>query len=233
MFTSDARGYTCINEIAKQAKSAGFCRTYGYFRGAWLDALTTSAIANYTPGYIGRRAKYTESPFAPIWIFAIMQDTKCSHTREQHKEQILRSVVRRLAGYFHLRLSHDSDGVFLSHGKEKYHIQRLAYMLRTDVSRAEKLAKARDIDRAAIKAFRKRAAEKIEKQSLLANASHVYVSRDDSIQAGNCVSMTEEFAKKMWAHIGAIGECAVRGDIILSARYDNYALRAVNAAMHR
>lgn len=231
MFDSDRRGDSAVADIAQKAREAGFARTYGHLRGAWTNPLTTRAVADYIPGFIGRCAKYTESPFAPQWIITIMTDTKCSHTREQHKEQVLRSIVRRLAGYFHLRLSHDEDGIFLAHGSEKYHIEHLAYMLRTDIARADKLAAARGIEREAISAFRKRAAGKIELEKIKTNASRVYVSYADSIAAGNCVSMTAEFAKEIWAHIKASGPCAVRGDIVLSLRHDNYAMRAINYAL--
>ncbi len=40
-------------------------------------------------------------------------------------------------------------------------------------------------------------------------------------------------ARKMWKKIGATGECAVRGDLILTERYDNFTKRTVAVALNR
>lgn len=62
----------------------------------------------------------------------------------------------------------------------------------------------------------------------------VWVSVDDSLRAGNCNSATQQFAAKVKAELGSVGELgAVRADVLLGLRSDHYARRAVAAAQQR
>lgn len=229
-------GNTLIDSVLSDARAAGFERKYSL---AIPACLITYEPANYTPGFIGRRAKYTESPFAPSWAVTIARETyyrvaKGGTLKKQQASRVSAHInslaVRRVARYFHLPVSSDLGGIFLSHGKEKYHVQDLVALLAAK-TREEKRAEARQIERTAIGAFRKRKTEKINVGRI--NNFRGYVSIDDSVKSGNCVSMTEDFAREMYDKISAKGPCAVRADIILSERNDNYTRRAVMQAWTR
>jgi len=56
---------------------------------------------------------------------------------------------------------------------------------------------------------------------------------EDSIAAGNCSTMTNNFAFRMWQELGASGPCAVRADVVLMTRDDYYTRRALGAALAR
>jgi hypothetical protein len=60
--------------------------------------------------------------------------------------------------------------------------------------------------------------------------NRVFVAVEDSLRAGNCKSMTDQFASQVWRTIGATGPCAVRADVVLSLRDDYYTRKAVTAA---
>ena len=64
-------------------------------------------------------------------------------------------------------------------------------------------------------------------------AKRAWVTREDSIQVGNCSSATDQFKKFAAAHVNATGEFALRGDVLLALRDDSYTRRAVTHAMHR
>lgn len=84
--------------------------------------------------------------------------------------------------------------------------------------------------REALTAFRKRRAERIS----TLQPEMVWVSVEDSLEAGNCRSETEKYAARLHAELGADGQLgAVRGDIILALRNDNYTRRAVGYAATR
>ena len=69
------------------------------------------------------------------------------------------------------------------------------------------------------------------KAAALAGYRHVYIALDDSIRAGNCEAISKQFAAQAWRAIGAVAECAVRADVVLSLRDDCYTRRALGAAM--
>ncbi len=85
--------------------------------------------------------------------------------------------------------------------------------------------------RAAVSAIRTRRAEKIEATRI--RSPRLYVSLEDSYEAGNCVPLSDQFAARMWQHIGAEGPCAVRADVILAERDDSYTRRACAYAASR
>jgi hypothetical protein len=103
---------------------------------------------------------------------------------------------------------------------EQYHIPAIRTM-----------ADARSEVRQAIAAFRKRRAERII--DVTEQAQRIYVSLDDSYAAGNCRSMSDDFARQIWERIGAQGPAAVRADVILAARNDAYTRRACAFAAAR
>ena len=85
------------------------------------------------------------------------------------------------------------------------------------------------------KAARTRTAEGLLKQrartkTIKQEWGSVFVSVDDSIAAGNCKPITEQFASKVYDLIGASGPCAVRADIVLALRDDHYVRRALAVA---
>lgn len=143
------------------------------------------------------------------------------------------TIVRALQNHAHgLTVSWDRSTrqAVLSHGSEQYHTGLPCEGWIPRVRTSEVYRKA---VKDAVQAFRKRRDERIETERLAREAAKIYVSLDDSYRAGNCRSMSEQFAREMWQKIGAVGECAVRGDEILRVRDDNYTRRAVSAAMHR
>lgn len=89
--------------------------------------------------------------------------------------------------------------------------------------------KARQCVRDAVRAFRKRRRELVALKE--SGMDKVFVSLEDSLSSGNCETDSKYFAHHIWKKIGATGECAVRADIVLAARNDNYTRRAVSAAM--
>lgn len=97
------------------------------------------------------------------------------------------------------------------------------------------IADYRRAAREALQAQRSRIAAVIKKQSILANASKVFVTVEDSIKSGNCRPVTEIVRQQLAKLLGAEGEIgAVRGDLVLAVRRaDNYALRAVAVALER
>jgi hypothetical protein len=66
-----------------------------------------------------------------------------------------------------------------------------------------------------------------------ANLRRVYVDYDDSIAAGNCVGATTTGARAIWQRLETAGPCAVRADVLLGIRSDNYANKAIGAAIAR
>lgn len=61
----------------------------------------------------------------------------------------------------------------------------------------------------------------------------VYVTEQDSLDAGNCAEETKPFAKKVKQYIGAEGPVAVRADVILALRNDMYTRNAIKQAQNR
>jgi len=59
----------------------------------------------------------------------------------------------------------------------------------------------------------------------------IWVSPADSIAAGNCVPATEQYLAQLQREFGAIG--ALRADVLLARRDDQYTRRAVRAAQQR
>lgn len=97
------------------------------------------------------------------------------------------------------------------------------------------IADYRRAAREALQAQRNRIATTIKKQSILDNASKVFVTVEDSLKSGNCRPITELVRHRLATMLGAEGEIgAVRGDLVLAVRRaDNYALRAVAVALER
>lgn len=97
------------------------------------------------------------------------------------------------------------------------------------------IADYRRVAREALQAQRSRIATTIKKQSILDNASKVFVTVEDSLKSGNCRPITELVRHRLATMLGAEGEIgAVRGDLVLAVRRaDNYALRAVAVALER
>jgi hypothetical protein len=93
-------------------------------------------------------------------------------------------------------------------------------------------ANAQSLVATAFAAFRKRRSEKAVALGS-AQAARVFVSIEDSLAAGNCTSMTNDFASRIWAELGAQGPCAVRADLVLARRHDSYSLRACAYAAQR
>jgi len=83
--------------------------------------------------------------------------------------------------------------------------------------------------REAVSAFRKRRAERIA----IKHPERIWVSVEDSYAAGNCRSMTDQFAAEFHAAIGALGPVCARADLLLSIRDDNYTRRAISYAATR
>lgn len=89
--------------------------------------------------------------------------------------------------------------------------------------------------------FRKRATEKRlternrELDEILKDrAAFVFVQYDDSIAAGNCEPRSQEFREQLHKQLAADGELgAVRADVILSQRDDDYTRRACRVAALR
>ena len=81
----------------------------------------------------------------------------------------------------------------------------------------------------AVRGLRKRRAEKIR----ISDPSRVWVCIEDSYAAGNCRTMTDQFASEFFARIGAEGQVCVRGDLLLSVRDDAYTRRTVSYAATR
>jgi len=81
----------------------------------------------------------------------------------------------------------------------------------------------------AIAAFRKRRAEKVK----IDMPEKIWVSVEDSYDAGNCHTETNRFAAEVMKKIGADGHVCVRADVILAIRNDNYTRRAVSYAATR
>jgi hypothetical protein len=73
--------------------------------------------------------------------------------------------------------------------------------------------------------------DKRAKRLGLASLRAVFVALEDSLAAGNCKSSSEQFASRVWQQLGASGPCAVRADVMLQIRDDNYTRRALGAAM--
>lgn len=112
----------------------------------------------------------------------------------------------------------EKKGYYL-HGVEKYHTISMIGN-----------RKSREYLHEAVEAFQKRRNEKIAKDkedAIFAHLDSVFVSREDSIKAGNCVRDTEEFENGLMAEIGAEGECAIRADLVWAKRQDNYTKRAI------
>jgi hypothetical protein len=74
---------------------------------------------------------------------------------------------------------------------------------------------------------------KLQKRAGFAALRSVYVAVEDSIAAGNCAPTTNQFAAQVWKQIGASGPCAVRADVVMTARDDSYTRRALGVAMSR
>lgn len=116
-------------------------------------------------------------------------------------------------------------------GAELYHV---------DLSKfAYNAAGLRGAVQCAISALRKRRDEKertakSEKVTafLAAHLDRVFVDLEDSYRSGNCVPMSDRFAKEIWDRLGA-GPCAVRADVVLAMRNDSYTQRAVRQAALR
>jgi hypothetical protein len=58
----------------------------------------------------------------------------------------------------------------------------------------------------------------------------VFVAVEDSLAAGNCKPITEQFAAQAYRAIGASGPCAVRADVVLGLRDDGFVRRALSVA---
>lgn len=74
---------------------------------------------------------------------------------------------------------------------------------------------------------------KRKKRVELSALKSIYLSVEDSIAAGNCKPVTEQYAAKVWDKLHASGPCAVRADVVLGDRDDYYTRRALGAAMTR
>ena len=61
-------------------------------------------------------------------------------------------------------------------------------------------------------------------------SKRLYIDLADSLAAGNCRSMSEQFAAQVWRDIGASGPCAVRADVVIGMRDDTFTRRALAAA---
>lgn len=68
---------------------------------------------------------------------------------------------------------------------------------------------------------------------IAAHRDSMYVEVADSLAAGNCESVTMQFARQVWERLGAQGPAAVRADQILSVRNDSYTMRACRVAALR
>jgi hypothetical protein len=69
------------------------------------------------------------------------------------------------------------------------------------------------------------------KRARLAGYKSLWLTVEDSIAAGNCKPATDQFARQIWDRLGASGPCAVRADVVLAARDDNYVRRAIGVAL--
>jgi hypothetical protein len=98
-------------------------------------------------------------------------------------------------------------------------------------SQAQAERKAAKARQAAVSATLHERQARRDKAAALASYRHTYITLDDSIRAGNCKPISEQFAAQAWRTIGAVAECAVRADVVLSIRDDFYTRRALGAAM--
>jgi hypothetical protein len=87
--------------------------------------------------------------------------------------------------------------------------------------------------RKAVAARSKQVAALRAKRVSRANLRLVYVDYDDSLAAGNCAAATTTGARKIWDRLQVAGPCAVRADVLLEIRSDNYANKAIGAAIRR
>lgn len=145
--------------------------------------------------------------------------------KPRHIQRVFEKVLGRRNSLIKFEWDRKGGLPMLVSGSEQYHFPKsFGHKYTAEV---EKLIQS------AINAFRIRAAAKIDEALIRQKAVRTFVSFDDSIQSGNCTPITEEFARKMWAKIGAIGECAVRADLILAERNDSYTKRAIQYAIVR
>lgn len=75
--------------------------------------------------------------------------------------------------------------------------------------------------------------DELDKQ-IKQSANSIWVTVDDSLAAGNCVPGTDAFKSTLLGRLQADGEVgAVRADVILALRADQFTMRAVRAAVLR
>lgn len=127
--------------------------------------------------------------------------------------------------------------IVIGRGDDEYHLDRQpAWAYRTTVAAIEWLLSAATTAEAAITRRRteRRLAGRNERLDQVLATTPVWVSADDSVGAGNCPLGTTEFRRRVELELGAQGEIgAVRADMILALRDDNYTRRACRAAALR
>jgi len=88
-----------------------------------------------------------------------------------------------------------------------------------------------------LKAFQRRKEYNTKERNFLERAKQVFVTMQDSIQAGNCEIQTREFAKEVRERFfdekPELGNVNLRGDTLLKMRNDNFTQRAVKRAINR
>jgi len=90
---------------------------------------------------------------------------------------------------------------------------------------------AKDLYRIASVGLKKRIVEKKNYKDIMEKAKKVFVSFDDSRNAGNCFSGTLSFCRSKGINIDKIG--GIRGDVLLNIETNAFTLRAVTKACER
>ncbi len=151
----------------------------------------------------------------PLHNYQSLYPRKYVHTTHIQR----RILAPHVPAVLNVEYDRDAKKLMLVDGwGEQYHLNQV-----TDS------ANARSQVREAVTGLRKRRAQKIA----VTNPETVWVTVEDSYNAGNCRAMTDSFVAEYLAKIGAGGPVSTRGDLLLSIRDDSYTRRAVAQAAQR
>ena len=147
--------------------------------------------------------------------------------RPHHLRRYYRAAIRPISGITWVWSREEKAGYYQSADGERYHTE----------ARPSGPAKRHFL--VAVQALQKRRAEKVRTAARLVaeervrtQADRIYVQIEDSIAAGNCPTGTRQFAGLLLTELTGGYPAAVRADVILARRNDNFTRRAcVQAAL--
>jgi hypothetical protein len=129
-------------------------------------------------------------------------------------------------------VGYDEYGIYLRYRKENYHLDKGVLNAKTLQAAREGIAirrrkNAQDYLQRKEAKMKEVEAEKIFREK----AAHVFVTRGDSLQAGNCRVGTDNFISGLPLTQKGFHVRAMRGDALLALRDDSFTRRAVKQAI--